>query len=316
MVNKNMVAVFCICIIVLGISAFIQVAPKPTAAAIGKKLFNDKILSKDQSISCASCHIPERGFADTIAFSFGIYKTPTTRNTPSVLNMKFRPYFFWDGRAETLEQQSLMPIAHANEMGLPINEAVERLNANANYIYLFKQVFNAKPSAKNIGIAIAAFEKTLETGQSKFDESFNGKAKLTASEERGRKLFISDKTKCFDCHRGDDFTTDEFKNIGLYNGNNLNDVGRYAITKDSADIGKFKTPGLRNVAITAPYMHNGMFATLEQVVEYYNNPGAFVPDAINIDEVLQAPLGLTKQEKTDLVAFLKTLTDKRFSKSK
>lgn len=292
-----------------------QHAPSITAATLGKKLFNDKILSKNQTISCASCHIPANGFADTLAFSMGENGIATTRNTPSVLNMKFRPYFFWDGRANSLEEQSLLPIAHPNEMGLPIQLAIERLNKNKDYTKLFLQVFGTKPTAITLSKAFAAFEKTLETGQSKFDLSFDNKATLTASEERGRQLFVSDKTKCFDCHRGDDFTTDEFKNIGLYNGKNLTDVGRFAITKDSTDIGKFKTPGLRNVAITAPYMHNGMFATLEQVIEYYNNPSAIVPNAINIDETLQAPLGLTNQEKSDLVAFLKTLTDKRFIKN-
>ena len=135
---------------------------------------------------------------------------------------------------------------------------------------------------------------------------------MTEQEERGRKLFVSEKTKCFDCHRRQDFTTDEFLNIGLYDGNQLNDPGRYKITGKKEDLGKFKTPGLRNVAVTAPYMHNGMFKTLEEVVEYYNNPGAFVLNPINIDKRLEVPLGLTRQEKADLVAFLKSLTDKRY----
>jgi len=281
-------------------------------AKLGEKLFHEKILSKDSSISCASCHLPAYGFSDTVAFSMGIYGRPTTRNTPPVLNMKNRPYFFWDGRAASLEQQSLMPISHPDEMGLPVKEAVARLNKNKTYLALFLKTFGTVPTAANLAAAFAAFEKTLETDSSRFDLSFDDSTLMTEQEERGRKLFVSEKTKCFDCHRRQDFTTDEFFNIGLYDGNRLNDPGRYKITGKKEDLGKFKTPGLRNVAVTAPYMHNGMFKTLEEVVEYYNNPGAFVLNPINIDKRLEVPLGLTRQEKADLVAFLKSLTDKRY----
>lgn len=281
-------------------------------AKLGEKLFHEKILSKDSSISCASCHLPDYGFSDTVAFSMGIYGRPTTRNTPPVLNMKNRPYFFWDGRAASLEQQSLMPISHPDEMGLPVKEAVSRLNKNKTYRDLFLKTFGTVPTATNLAAAFAAFEKTLETDSSRFDLSFDDSTLMTEQEERGRKLFVSEKTKCFDCHRRQDFTTDEFFNIGLYDGNQLNDPGRFKITGKKEDLGKFKTPGLRNVAVTAPYMHNGMFKTLEEVVEYYNNPGAFVLNPINIDKRLEVPLGLTRQEKADLVAFLKSLTDKRY----
>ncbi|WP_295194620.1 MULTISPECIES: cytochrome c peroxidase [unclassified Sediminibacterium] len=309
----------CIVLLVGGIaaiSAFMAPAPVTTKAALGKKLFNDKILSKDNTISCASCHLPEYGFSDTVAFSKGIEGRATTRNTPSVLNMKNRPYFFWDGRAASLEQQALMPIAHPDEMGLPIQEAVARLNASSEYRKLFLRIFKALPNSKNLGAAFAAFERTLETDSSRFDAYMDDLIAFTESEERGRKLFISDKTKCFDCHRGPDFTDDQFKNIGLFDGYALNDSGRYLITRKKEDLGKFKTPGLRNIALTAPYMHNGMFQTLEEVVEYYNNPGAFVLSPINIDSTLAEPLSLSRQEKADLVAFLKTLTDKRFQKQR
>lgn len=306
-----------ILLIVLATTAIISFKPSNainSKAALGKKLFFDTILSKDYSVSCASCHNPNFGFADTAAFSKGIYGRLTKRNTPSVLNMSNRPYFFWDGRAASLEEQALMPIANPDEMGLPIKDAVVRLNKNAAYKNLFIKIFGQSPNAKNLGLALAAFEKTLETGQSKFDLSFDNKATLTEQEERGRQLFVSDKAKCFDCHRGDDFTNDDFKNIGLYNGEDLNDKGRYSISKDTTDIGKFKTPGLRNIAITAPYMHDGRFKTLEEVVQYYNNPTAFISNSVNIDSTLTAPLNLSFQEKADMVAFLKTLTDKRYSK--
>lgn len=287
-----------------------------TRAQLGEKLFSEKILSKDSSISCASCHKPSFAFADTQAFSIGIYGKRTSRNTPSVLNMKNRPYFFWDGRAASLEEQALIPIANPDEMGLPVAEAVARLNNNAEYRKLFKKIFGQLPNAKNLAAAFSAFEKTLETDESRFDDWANDKGRLTASEERGRQLFISKKAKCFDCHSMVDFTDDQFKNIGLYNGIDQNDEGRYLITGDKTDVGKFKTPGLRNVAVTAPYMHDGRFKTLEQVVQYYNNPYMFVDDPKNIDSLLLYPLQLSNQDNDDLVAFLKTLTDKRYERKK
>ena len=283
-----------------------------TKAALGKKLFSEKILSKDSSVSCASCHIPKFAFADTVAFSIGIEGKLTKRNTPSVLNMKNRPYYFWDGRATTLEEQALMPIQNPDEMGLPIDEAVKRLNQSGEYKLLFQKIFNQKPTAKNLAAAFSAYEKTLETVDSKFDDWSNNLKNLTAAEERGRELFVGDKAKCFDCHRMEDFTTDEFKNIGLYNGKDLNDAGLFNLTNKIADLGKFKTPGLRNIAVTAPYMHNGMFRTLEEVVEYYDHPENFVANSINIDDALKSPLNLAEKEKKDLVVFLKTLTDKKY----
>ena len=303
-------------VIILVISSFFEkeTVEIKTKAALGKKLFSEKILSKDSTVSCTSCHIPNFAFADTVAFSIGIAGKLTKRNTPSVLNMKNRPYFFWDGRAASLEEQSLMPIQNPDEMGLPIEEAIKRLNASVEYEMLFQKIFKKAPDAKSLAAAFSAFEQTLETVDSKFDDWSNNLKKLTASEERGRQLFVGDKAKCFDCHRMEDFTTDEFKNIGLYNGKDLNDAGLYNITKKETDKGKFKTPGLRNIAVTAPYMHNGIFKTLEEVVEYYNNPGKFVKDPINIDDALKQPLGLTEKEKKDIITFLKTLTDKAYLK--
>ncbi len=283
-----------------------------TKAALGKKLFSEKILSKDSSVSCASCHKPTYAFADTVAFSAGIGGKLTKRNTPSVLNMKNRPYYFWDGRAGSLEEQSLMPIQNPDEMGLPIHEAVERLNNNREYVSLFLKIFKQRPGKENLSAAFAAYEKTLETTDSKFDDWSNGLGKLSPEEEAGRKLFISDKAKCFDCHSREDFTDDGFKNIGLFDGKDLNDSGHYNFKKEIKYMGKFKTPGLRNVAVTAPYMHNGMFKTLEEVVNYYNDPGKIVPNSINRDPDIGKPLGLTEKEKRSLVAFLKTLTDKKF----
>jgi cytochrome c peroxidase len=285
-------------------------------AALGERLFNEKILSLDSSVSCASCHKPAFAFADTVAFSPGIHGRLTTRNVPSVMNVMNRSSFFWDGRAETLEEQALIPLQHPNEMALPISEAVRRLNASPAYRKAFKQVYGKLPSADRMLEAIAAYEETLETADTKFDGVADGEGTLSESEERGRQLFVGDKANCFDCHNMEDFTDDDFKNIGLFNGKNLNDSGRYLISRNPDDLGKFKTPGLRNVAVTAPYMHNGMFNTLEEVVDYYNDVRKVVPDAQNLDPALRKPLGLTEQEKKDLVAFLRTLTDKRFIRSR
>jgi cytochrome c peroxidase len=304
----------------LGLSFFILVSiafkeKKPgnySKKKLGELLFNEKLISKDSTVSCASCHKPSFAFSDTLDFSVGINGHLTKRNTPSVLNMKNRPYFFWDGRAETLSQQALMPIQNPDEMDLPIEEAIERLNASKFYKNYFFQVFNTPPNIKNLSLAFEAYENTLETVDSKFDDWSNNIGKLSASEERGRKLFIDDNSKCFDCHFGIDYTNDDFKNIGLFNGKNLNDSGRYLITRDLADLGKFKTPGLRNIALTAPYMHNGMFKTLEEVVDYYSNTNRIVPDALNKDESLQKPIKFSDRDKKDLVAFLKTLSDKKY----
>lgn len=301
-------------ITVLGFSFNVPEETIKTSAELGKKLFSDKLLSKDSSISCASCHKAEFAFADTAAFSTGIYGKLTNRNTPSVLNMKNRPYYFWDGRASTLEEQSLMPIENPNEMGLPIKEAIQRLNQSESYKRLFRKIFKQLPNEKNLGAAFAAFEQTLETVDSKFDDWSNNISDLSVEEERGRELFVGNKAKCFDCHSMEDFTDDRFKNIGLYNGKELSDAGRYEITKKETDKGKFKTPGLRNIAVTGPYMHDGRFKTLEQVVSYYNTPFMFVDDPLNIDTTFNKPLMLSQQEKKDLVAFLKTLTDKAYIK--
>ena len=301
-------------ITVLGFSFNAPEETIKTPAALGKKLFSDKLLSKDSSVSCASCHKAEFAFADTAAFSTGIYGKLTSRNTPSVLNMKNRPYYFWDGRASTLEEQSLMPIENPNEMGLPIKEAIQRLNQSESYKRLFRKIFKQFPNEKNLGAAFAAFEQTLETVDSKFDDWSNNISDLSVEEERGRELFVGNKAKCFDCHSMEDFTDDRFKNIGLYNGKELSDAGRYEITKKETDKGKFKTPGLRNIAVTGPYMHDGRFKTLEQVVSYYNTPFMFVDDPLNIDTTFNKPLMLSQQEKKDLVAFLKTLTDKAYIK--
>lgn len=289
--------------------------PAPeTEAELGELLFNDPILSLDETISCATCHIPAFAFADTAALSVGVGGKLGTRNSPSVMNMAFRPYFFYDGRAATLEEQVQGPIENPVEMNLHYADGVARIQGAENYQAYFTKVYQAAPDSANILAAIAAFIRTLESeGMSAVDQWVNGEdtTLLGTSAIRGREVFLN-KGKCFDCHFGPDFTGDEFRNIGLYDEVRWTDRGRYEISKDSTDLGKFKVPGLRNIAITAPYMHDGSFATLEEVVDYYDRPLDFVQAPINMDTLLQDPLGLTDQEKKDLVAFMEALTDPEF----
>jgi cytochrome c peroxidase len=282
---------------------------------LGRLLFFDPILSATKTISCASCHKPEFAFADNAPVSTGVNGRKGTRNTPSAMNMRSHPVFFWDGRAATLEEQALAPIENPSEMNLPLDIALGRLQNSKTYRSYFKKIYNSRPTRALLADAIAAFEKTLETSDSPFDnwKYYDDSTKVSAAVRRGFDLF-NGKGKCVKCHFGSDLTQNEFRNIGLFNGRQLNDSGRAAITRDNEDVGKFKTPGLRNIAITAPYMHNGMFKTLKEVIDFYDNPDKEVPRAINRDTILAKTLGLTGREKADLEAFLFALTDKQFSK--
>ncbi|MCD6062526.1 MAG: cytochrome-c peroxidase [Flavipsychrobacter sp.] len=247
-------------------------------------------------------------------FSTGVHGRKANRNTPSAMNMAAREAFFWDGRATTLEDQALGPIENPAEMNLPVAEAVKRLNHSRRYKSLFYSVFKQNPNKHNLALAIAAFERTLETGDTPNDRWLNDEPNgLTARQIRGREVFRT-KGKCLECHFSPDFTTDEFRAIGLFNGKDMNDSGRYLLTKDPADLGKMKVPGLRNVAVTAPYMHNGHFKTLREVIDYYDNPSLLMPDGLNRDSILSQSLGLTETEKQELEAFLHALTDDQFVK--
>ncbi|PUZ19693.1 cytochrome c peroxidase [Chitinophaga costaii] len=294
------------------IAAFTHETPLPgSTAALGRKLFFDPILSRTYTISCASCHQPAHAFADTSAVSTGIFNRKGKRNTPSAMNTRLQVSFFWDGRASTLEEQALIPIANPDEMGLPVDEAVARLQKNKYYRTAFKQLFHENPSRENLAKALAGFERTLETNDTPFDDwrLHENEAAVSAAAKRGFALF-NGKAECIKCHFGPDFNNVEFRSIGLFDGKQLNDSGRAAITHRATDLGKFKIGSLRNIAQTAPYMHNGMFKTLAEVIDYYNDPDKVVPHSINRDTLLQKPLSLTNREKQDLEAFLRTLSGK------
>lgn len=301
--------------VLLGFS-FGKTPQKITKERLGEMLFFDPILSEDSSISCASCHKPAFAFADTSAFSKGVHGRLGNRNTPSAMNVSARDFLFWDGRASSLEQQALGPIENPVEMNLKLSEAIKRLNRSKKYRNLFFTLYKTAPTTKTLASAIAAYERTLETSATPNDRWMNDEPNgMTDQQVRGRDIFRV-KAKCFECHFSPDFTGDEFRSIGLFNGTTHNDSGRYNVTKNPADIGKMKVPGLRNVAMTAPYMHDGSFKTLREVIDYYDNPHAKMPDGINRDSVLAKPLGLTEQDKQDLEAFLLALTDDRFTKKK
>jgi cytochrome c peroxidase len=294
-------------------TAFVNDEPADKTA-LGKLLFFDPILSRDSTISCASCHKPEFAFADTSAVSKGVGGAKGVRNTPTSMNVSLHSFFFWDGRAKNLEEQALAPIANPVEMDLAIEKAVIRLQQNESYAVYFKKIFNSEPTAANLAAAIAAFERSMETSDSPFDEwkFMDDSNAVPDAAKRGFTIF-NGKGKCIQCHFGPDLNLNEFRNIGLFNGKDLDDSGRAAITGKKEDLGKFKVGSLRNVAVTGPYMHNGMFKTLKEVIDFYNEPDKIVPNAINRDSLMAKPFGLTEQEKADLEAFLVSLTDKRFA---
>lgn len=306
-------------VVALVVLAYIQAAftsnEPANKAELGKLLFFDPILSKDSTISCASCHRPEFAFADTSAVSKGVGGRRGQRNTPSSMNVRLQRSFFWDGRAATLEEQALAPIENPDEMGLLLPKAITRLQRSTRYNAWFNKLFGRAPDSASLAASIAAFERTLETADSPFDEwkFSDDPGAVSDAVKRGFDLF-NGKGKCVRCHFGADFTQSDFRNIGLFNGKQHKDSGRILVSKKPEDLGRFKVGSLRNVAVTAPYMHNGMFTTLAQVIDFYNDPEQFVPGSINRDSLLLKPLGLTQQEKSDLEAFLRSLTDKRFAK--
>ncbi|RFM24153.1 MAG: cytochrome-c peroxidase [Candidatus Thermochlorobacter aerophilum] len=274
---------------------------------LGRRLFFEKKLSSNGKVSCSSCHLPERAFSDTLPTSVGVSGRAGLRNAPSLTNVAYNGSYFWSGGALSLEAQAISAIENKEEMNGQFPEIIAWLTADASYRQLFEEAFQSPPTFLNILDAIAAFERTLISGNSRYDRFQRGDSSaLNDSEKRGMQLFFSERTNCFRCHGGFNFTTNEFHDNGsqaVYR-----DVGRYSMTFRPSDKGKFKTPTLRNVALTAPYFHDGSMPTLADVVEHYNRGGAGSPN----QSPLVRPLGLSAQEKQDLVNFLNALTDEDF----
>jgi cytochrome c peroxidase len=271
---------------------------------LGRRLFFDPILSADRTVACASCHQPEHGFASPVRRAVGVGGKEGLRNTPSLLNRAYGKAFFWDGREATLEAQALHPINSPLEMGSSTDEAVKRLKADKDYPGQFQAAFADGVSARNLARALASFERVLLSGGTRLDRFRAGDVQaLTSSERHGLWLFES-RSGCWRCHSGANFTDEAFHNTGVSWGQKPEDLGRYALTKQDADRGRFKTPTLRGLLATAPYMHDGSLARLEDVVAFYNRGGNKNP---HLDPAI-APLGLSKDDEKDLVAFLKVLS--------
>jgi cytochrome c peroxidase len=274
-------------------------------AELGRLLYYDKRVSGDGTISCASCHDPGKGFTDNLPVSVGIKGQKGGVSAPTVINRGYGMLQFWDGRAGSLEAQAVGPMANPIEMGHTHEGVVARLGKIAGYRALFKKSFGTEEvDLDKIAKAIATFERTVVSGNSPYDKYRAGnKSALSASQIRGLNVYFN-KAKCDACHEGPNFTLNSFHNLGVGSDKPNPDLGRFAVTKDPADWGAFKTPTLREIAKTAPYMHDGSLATLEAVVDYYDKGGI---KNKNLDERLK-PLNLTAQDKKDLVEFMKALS--------
>jgi cytochrome c peroxidase len=300
--------------------------------ALGRKLYYDKRLSKDGTVSCATCHDPAKGFADAKPVAEGIGGKKGTRNSPTILNAVFNEFQFWDGRAVSLEEQAKGPLINPVEMGMASHDDVLKVvRSVADYEQELRKAFGREPGIAEIVAAIASFERTALTGDSPFDRFMAGDtAALSESAKRGWELW-NGKARCNTCHpfgaATPNFSDNKFHNIGVAAKNKdfaslarkaaalkdpaelafhaeFSELGRFVATKQPKDIGAFKTPGLRDVALTAPYMHDGSEATLLDVITFYDKGGEPNP---NLDGGV-VPLKLTDQEKQDLVALMESLT--------
>lgn len=279
--------------------------PTSRKVELGRLLFFDKRLSKNNSIACASCHMPGLAFTDGQPVSTGIHRLQGGRSAPVSINRVYSKAQFWDGRASTLEEQSIGPFINPVEHGfIDHDEMIRKMKEIEGYRRLFKEVFGTEITIERVGQAIASFQRTILSGNSpadRFDRAGDENA-LSPAAQRGLKLFQG-KARCARCHSGFNFTDEKFHNIGIGWDTNTVDLGRYMITKNPEEIGAFKTPTLREISRTAPYMHDGRFGTLEEVVNFYNQGGVKNPF---LDNTL-IPLELTDQERDDLVAFLRSL---------
>lgn len=291
--------------------------------ALGRMLFYDPILSSDSTMSCASCHFQEHSFTDAQATSEGVLGMRGTRSSMALVNLAFNAKgFFWDGRAATLEEQALFPVEDHLELNEEWVNVEEKLRRHEEYPVLFREAFGIDRKSqitKDLVVkAIAQFERTMISANSRYDQVvWLNNGWFTDAEERGRKLFFFEEAQsidhpgCSHCHFDPLFTDNNYKNNGLDDVDNLtdfDDLGLGGVNDNIYDNGKFRVPGLRNIALTAPYMHDGRFQTLEEVLEHYSSGGHGVEN----EDVNIRPFELTEQDKSDLIAFLNALTDTTF----
>lgn len=298
--------------------------PTNTGVELGRMLFYEKALSKDGSMSCADCHVQNDMFSDIRQFSIGVDDLPGKRQAMAIFNLAWhRNGMFWDGRSPSVRDQALKPIQDPLEMNETLENVVAKLTAQQKYRDAFIRAFGDDSiTSDRIALAIEQFEFTMISNNSKFDQFQRGQVTLTESEERGRVLFFREVDpfqgikggECFHCHGGFNFTNDQFMNNGLDAEADFSDMGRFEVTDDSLDRARFKVPSLRNIALTAPYMHDGRFNTLEEVLDHYNTGvnASYTLDDLMFRNLEPGGLQLTEMEKADIIAFLKTLTDQNY----
>lgn len=288
---------------------------------LGRMLFYETMMSKNDSMSCATCHVQFDAFSDTTKFSIGVEGLPGGRQAMAVFNMAWNSNeFFWDGRAHLLRDQSLKPIQDPLEMNETLENVMAKLSAVQDYKDQFVKAFGSEDiTSHKMSLAMEAFMNTIVSYDSKYDQYLAGNTSLTDSEERGKDLFFTEYNPffpdqsgadCAHCHGGGNFENDLYMNNGLDTDADMEDDGRMKVSLLAEDRAKFKVPSLRNIELTRPYMHDGRFSTLEEVVEHYNS-GIKASSTLDLalDATIATGLFLTDQDKTDLVNFLKTLTD-------
>ena len=275
--------------------------------ALGRKIFFDSLLSRDRTRACATCHHPRRAFTDGRSVSVGVFGRRGTRSVPTLINRAYGTSFFWDGRTTSLEEQVLKPIQDPTEMDMAVTDVVRRLARDEEYRAQFQAVFRRAVNGEDLARALASYVRTILSGNLRIDRYRYAKGERDALSERelqGLRLFRG-KANCTACHIGPTFTDEGFHNTGVaWRDGMLSDSGRYVVSGRDEDLGAFKTPTLREIARTAPYMHDGSLATLEEVIEFYDrggNPNPYLDQEIR-------PLRLTPEEKTALVAFLRSLS--------
>ena len=277
-------------------------------AELGRRLFFDSLLSRQRTVSCSSCHRPEHGFADPRRRSIGDRGAKTARHAPTLLNRRFGEAFFWDGRAASLEDQVLQPIASEAEMDLPLAEALARLNADESYHASFLEVYERPADEQTLARALAGFVRTLLDGDSPVDRFRAGERGALSKEARSGMWLFESRGGCWRCHAGPNFSDEAFHNTGVAlrsaGGEADADAGRFDATGDEADRRRFKTPTLRGLVHTAPYMHDGSLATLEDVVRHYRDGGHGDPEL----DPLMEPVEMTDEDVTNLAEFLRALS--------
>jgi cytochrome c peroxidase len=275
---------------------------------LGRRLFVDRRLSADQSLSCSTCHDPARAFSSDRPIAVGVHGRRGRRNAPALINRGYGSAFFWDGRAASLEEQVVAPIEDVNELGLNLDEAVERVGRDSRYADTFRRAFGRDVNRADLARALASYVRAIRSGDSPFDRFMDGQRTALRSEARLGLDVFRGKGNCATCHRGPNFTDEEFHNTGVaWNGRALADRGRGAITGVDRDLGAFKTPTLREVSRTSPYMHDGSLSRLEDVIAFYDAGGRPNP---HLDPEVR-PLRLAVAEKQALAAFLRTLSENK-----